>query len=122
MPNNKKILVVDDEIDLLDLFCFGFEDLGYEVFRASSVDEAFNLLKTQKIDYLLSDLNVNNDSGLDLVDNYNNLSNKNHLKGIFIMTGFDEVDYDKYLEKGVSKVFIKPMTHIDVDQFISTLA
>lgn len=47
MANNKVILIVDDEADILDILEFELEDLGYSIRKAQSGNKAIELFKTR---------------------------------------------------------------------------
>ena len=64
--NKTSILIIDDEKDLLDVMSMGFEDLNYNVSLSRSVDEAMEFLNNESFDYLLTDLNLNKESGGEL--------------------------------------------------------
>jgi CheY-like chemotaxis protein len=54
----KRVLVVDDNEDILAVFREGLELHGYEVVTASGVNEALHLIATENFDVLLSDLHM----------------------------------------------------------------
>lgn len=52
----KKILIVDDESDLLMLLVFRLEKLGHEVTTATNGQEALDLIQKEKPDLIFLDL------------------------------------------------------------------
>jgi two-component system response regulator AtoC len=62
-----KILVVDDETNIREALGALLEDDGYNVSTASSVNEAFEALKGDQYDLVISDLRMNGLSGLDIL-------------------------------------------------------
>jgi len=59
----KKVLLVDDEVDLLDILKMDMESLGYEALTANNGQEALNIMKKVKdgslwINAVLSDINM----------------------------------------------------------------
>ena len=67
-----KILIVDDEPDLLEILAFQLEVLGCHPFQAKNGREAFDLIKNQQqqgqyFDAILSDFNMPQMSGLALL-------------------------------------------------------
>ncbi|HET6466376.1 MAG TPA: sigma-54 dependent transcriptional regulator [Nitrospiria bacterium] len=62
-----RILVVDDEPNMLDLFKKVLGKEGYEVVAASSGEEAVEKLETEGFDLLISDLKMPGVSGLELL-------------------------------------------------------
>ena len=61
-----RILLVDDEEEVLEYVA---ELLGhhYEIFKATNIQQAFKLLKTQEIDLVISDQVMNEGSGMELL-------------------------------------------------------
>lgn len=53
---HKKILVVDDEPDLLELVTFRLEKSGFRIIYASDAETALEILKTEIPDLILLDL------------------------------------------------------------------
>lgn len=51
----KRILIVDDEIDITDTFSLLFEVHGFEVMAASNGSDALNLLRDHLPDLIISD-------------------------------------------------------------------
>ncbi len=54
--NKKKILIVDDEPDVLRLTSLRLEKLGYEILTASNCEEALAAIQKEKPDLVLLDL------------------------------------------------------------------
>ncbi|MEL7342031.1 MAG: response regulator, partial [Bacteroidota bacterium] len=52
----KKILIVDDEADILDLLEYNLEKEGYEVIRAMDGEEAIAVAAKTKPDLILLDI------------------------------------------------------------------
>jgi len=63
----ERILVVDDALDTLELLERNLYSKGYQVFIASSVPEALQILDETPIDLVVTDLKMPEVSGLDLV-------------------------------------------------------
>ncbi|MBD3224399.1 MAG: response regulator [Caldithrix sp.] len=55
MPK-KKILVVDDDIDLVEAMRLTLENAGFEVIDAQDGDRGFELMKSEKPDLLILDI------------------------------------------------------------------
>jgi len=52
----EKVLVVDDEMDLLKLTCEYISSLGYEVLQANCAKDALEVLQTETVDIVFSDI------------------------------------------------------------------
>ncbi len=64
-----RVLVVDDEVELMTALCEMLEAHSYEAVGSSSPHEALNLLKQQDFDLLLSDLTMPDMDGIELLKN-----------------------------------------------------
>ncbi len=69
MQNQKTILAVDDEPSMLRLLEISLKQAGYKPVLARDGKEALQLVKTQTIDLVLSDLHMPSMNGLDLLKN-----------------------------------------------------
>lgn len=65
---NSKILLVDDDPDVLASTSALFSDTGYSVTACSSADEALESIKGNKYDVVLSDIKMPEISGIDLLE------------------------------------------------------
>ena len=92
MASQKKarILVVDDEDDLLSLLNNIVSSAGYEVITAEDGQEAINQLKTSKFDVALLDIQMPNKSGIEVLKFIQ--QNSKHTKSI-ILTGYADLKH-----------------------------
>ena len=63
-PQEKKVLVVDDEEDVNFYLCTALEDAGFQVDSARSVDEALRLIREQPPDFVSLDMVMPGKSGI----------------------------------------------------------
>ena len=64
---NYRILVVDDEIEYQRVFSYLLKRNGYDVITASGAREALNLLESNEINLIMTDLKMPDMDGLELV-------------------------------------------------------
>jgi DNA-binding response OmpR family regulator len=62
-----RVLVVDDEPDVLMLTCTALEDAGFDVIRAKDVPQARKLLSSEIPDVIVTDLMMPDESGYSLI-------------------------------------------------------
>jgi CheY-like chemotaxis protein len=86
--DEKKILVVDDEIHILSLFRDLFIDADYTVFTAESAEEALEILKKHSIMVMFLDLKLPGMSGLDLCKY---IRKNNRISIIHAITGYSNL-------------------------------
>lgn len=76
MENKPKILLVDDEKDMLDILSDFLDDEGFEVVTAENGLDALEILKKDsKFDLLLSDINMPKMKGFELIKKVRNQYN-----------------------------------------------
>ena len=99
----KRILVIDDEPDMVTFLCTLLEDNGYETLTAGDGDEGFSLMKTEKPDLISLDLLMPNKTGIKL---YREMRKDEEVKDIpvIMVTGFgkDDVpsmDFKEWIQK-----------------------
>ncbi len=100
------ILIVDDDETLRNALVFEFKRKGFTVLSAENGVQAFELLKANKINLVISDMRMPGGDGMSLLENIR-ASNPNIPNVIFI-TGFTDVTEAECLAKGAKKVFSKP--------------
>ena len=102
-----KILVVDDEEYLLELWEELFSILGYSILKATSGNEGIEIIKSNMIDILVTDLKMPDSDGLELL-NYVRDFYTGNIK-TYLCSGFlDEAKHDLSvykLERIISKPF-----------------
>lgn len=97
MSKNKKILIVDDEQDVLAYFEAVFQDSGYDTVVARDGLEGFELAKSEKPDLITLDIAMPEQSG---IKTYYQFKKHSALKEIpvIIITATDE-SYKSFLNK-----------------------
>jgi two-component system, chemotaxis family, chemotaxis protein CheY len=66
---SKKILAVDDSKTMREMVSFTLKNAGYELIEAEDGKHAISVLAGQKIDLVITDLNMPNMNGFDLIRN-----------------------------------------------------
>lgn len=103
-----KILAVDDSLDTLEVIQRNLTPEGYKVFTASSVNEAVNILETDSIDLVITDLKMPIVGGLDLIRHV-----RENLRDVEIMmiTGYPSIKGAvEAVKSGAEEYLVKPFT------------
>ncbi|TFG36563.1 MAG: response regulator, partial [Nitrospirales bacterium] len=101
-----RVLVVDDEMDVMTSLCAILSEVGYEVVGFTRSRDALEILKKQSFDVLLADLDMPDMNGLELLEKA--LGGDRYLLG-FIITGKGTVQTEmKALGVGAFDVIVKP--------------
>ncbi|MFC1556330.1 response regulator [candidate division KSB1 bacterium] len=105
MPS-KKILVVDDEDSIRQLFEEIFLSAGYDVITVESAEEALDLLENESIKVMFLDLNLPGMSGIELCKT---IRKENKEAYIYAVTGFTNIfGAPECLKAGFNDYFFKP--------------
>lgn len=111
----KKILVVEDEPDILELISEELRDSGFLVKTAISGNEAINILKKEKFDFVISDYRMPNGNGMSILNHVKKIDNP----PVFIfVSGQAEVSIEECLKAGAKKFITKPF---DLDEIVKEL-
>jgi DNA-binding NtrC family response regulator len=106
-PVRQSVLVVDDEENFLTLLKWYLSQRGYEVYAASSADEAFTFLQEHRVDIALLDIKLGGRDGLSLLEQI-----AAHAPGlrVIMMTAYPTVGSIKQaFDKGASRYLTKPV-------------
>ncbi|MBD0384429.1 response regulator [Paenibacillus sedimenti] len=105
------VLLVDDEEYVLDYLQESVEwnQCGIaKVYRASSVDEALDIVKKYPVPLLLTDIRMPEKSGLDLLETLHSQSPETK---VIVLSGYSEFEYaKKAIQHGAADYLLKPVT------------
>ncbi len=111
---NKKILVIDDEDDILDFVERVLKDAGFVVYKAKDAKQGLTVLQTEKIELILLDIMLPEMDGWQVMQM---LKSEERLKKIPVAMLTARVDaYDKIigLKEGAVDYICKPFTADDL--------
>jgi CheY-like chemotaxis protein len=104
----KKILLVDDDSFLLNMYSLKFEKSNYEVVSALSSQEAINKLKDGfKPDILIFDVIMPGMDGIDLLSAVRNQHLADQAKCMMLTNQGESVDIDKAKKIGIDGYIVK---------------
>jgi two-component system response regulator PilR (NtrC family) len=104
-----RLLIIDDELSIRELLEILFEKDGYVVHTAGSAEEGFEILRSQKIDLVLSDLNLPKMSGLDLL---REIKNHNIETDFIMMTAYGSTENAiEAMKEGAGNYVLKPFSN-----------
>lgn len=116
-----RVLFVEDDEDARELTSFILTSSGAEVTVAGSAAEALELIRTEKFDFLISDLGMPDEDGYSLIKKIRQLQpaqNKN-LPAIALTAYAGENDRQRALDAGFQKYLTKP---VDQNDLVAALA
>jgi CheY-like chemotaxis protein len=101
-----KILVVDGEETLRTAIAFDFKKKGFTVFSAENGAQAFDIVKAEKVDLVLSDMRMPGGDGMSLLESIRRYNPD--IPVLIFVTGFSEFSESECRSKGASGIFTKP--------------
>jgi CheY-like chemotaxis protein len=106
------VLVVDDEPELLEIFSQWLERSGCKVFAASNGAEALKLLEVEKVDALISDIQMPLVDGITLVRRIEEAGLS--IPSKVLLSGFARVNMHEIHALGVQTMLEKPLRRQDL--------
>ncbi|HPD57273.1 MAG TPA: response regulator [Smithellaceae bacterium] len=105
-----KILIVDDEKDIVDLIAYNLESEGFSVAKAYDGESAIRMIKAKKPDLVILDLMLPGINGIDVCKNLRANPATSDLPIIMLTAKADEVDKVVGLEIGADDYITKPFS------------
>ncbi len=112
MSGKKTILIIEDDILYGEILCEAIKNFGYEVHLAYSATGGMDVIKSEKLDLIFSDLNMPGMSGIALAGTVRSM----YLDiPIVLLTGIDSLSLIKEaLAAGVNDYLVKPIALDDL--------
>jgi len=106
----KKILIADDEPDILEIIQYNLQREGYEVITAKNGNEAIDLAKKYKPDLIILDIMMPGKNGIEVCNILRLQPAFNDTLIIFLTAMSDEGTEIKGLETGADDYLTKPVS------------
>ena len=118
--NGKKVLVVDDEPGQLALTYELASSMGFSCETATNGKEAIKKLSTAKFDLILSDIQMPQMDGFQLIKNVKKHPEWQHIP-VIALSGRTDVDANIYQKAGFHKNLLKPYKSEDLTNAIAEI-
>jgi len=116
----KKILIAEDSPTMRSLIVSTITALGdFEVVQAANGFEALRALPQEKVDLVITDINMPDINGLELVSFIKNNPNYRNTPLFIISTEGSERDREKGLSLGADAYLVKPFSPEELQKLIS---
>lgn len=107
----EKILVLDDEKEIINLLSTMLSNEDYEVYEASSGEESLNIIRNNKIDLALLDVMLSDISGFEVLKKIRESQN---FPVIMLTARGDDIDKISGLSIGADDYITKPFNPFEV--------
>lgn len=104
-----KILIVDDEVDILDLLEYNLEKEGYKVIRAMDGEEAIEKVKKTKPELILLDIMMPQLDGIETCRRIRNLPGMDSVYIVFLTARSEEYSELAGFDAGADDYISKPI-------------
>lgn len=105
----KKILITEDSSVMRSLLVSAIESMeGYRIVEATSGFDALRLLPREQVDLIITDINMPDINGLELISYVRNNPNYRSIPLFIISTEGGEKDLEKGLAIGADEYLVKP--------------
>jgi len=106
----EKILIVDDEPDILELVRYNLSREGYEIVCAESGEKALEYAQSKMLDLIILDLMLPGQDGLEVAKQLKSSSKSMHVPIIMLTAKGEEADIVTGLELGADDYVTKPFS------------
>jgi DNA-binding response OmpR family regulator len=106
----ERILVVDDEEDILELVRFNLSREGHEVLCAETGEKALEILKTKSVDLMVLDLMLPGMDGFSVAQRIKNDPSISHVPIVMLTAKSSETDVVAGLQLGAEDYITKPFS------------
>lgn len=108
--NKERILIVDDEEDILELVQYNVEREGYQTLCAVTGEQALQIVQTDKVDMVILDLMLPGINGLEVAKSIKRNPQKTNIPIIMLTAKGEETDIITGLELGADDYVTKPFS------------
>lgn len=117
--STKTILIADDSAAMRAMLVSTIEVCGdYNIVEAASGFEALRLLPREKVDLILTDINMPDINGLEFISYLRNNTNYVNIPVVIISTESSQKDIDKGKSLGANEYLIKPLDPAHLQQVV----
>jgi phosphate regulon transcriptional regulator PhoB len=110
MTSRRKVLVVDDEPDIVELVSYNLSKEGFDVSSAADGQEALAKIRETKFDFVILDLMLPGMSGMEICRVLRNDTETKSLPIVMLTAKGEEVDRVLGLEMGADDYVTKPFS------------
>ncbi len=117
MPEKKKLLIVDDEPNIRELYKEVFQSEGYEVVLASTGPEAIKLVKSEEPDLAIMDIRM---PGMDGVDAMHEILSQNNRLPVIINSAYTHYK-ENYMSWAADAYIVKSADMTELKKTVAEL-
>ena len=105
---SKKAITVDDSKTMRDMVSFTLKGAGFDVLEAEDGQDALSVLGDSKVDVIITDLNMPNMNGIELIKSLRGHNVHQHTPILMLTTEGDAGKKDEGKQAGATGWLVKP--------------
>jgi len=117
MERNPRVLVVDDEAYLREIIAFDLERAGYTVLQAANGREGLDIVKSETVDLVVSDVRMPSGDGIELLAEIRSLNPGR--PGFVFITAYSDISSNEALHLGAEGFLRKPIERDELLEVVS---
>lgn len=114
------LLIVDDEVEIIDSLAQYFELDGHTVFTATGGYAALEIVKKEKIDFIISDVRMPDGDGKTLLEEVRKIDSAE--PPLLLISGYTEITPSEAIKMGAIDMLAKPIDFELLDDHILRIA
>ena len=114
-----KLLLVEDDVNLRDIYYSRFQAEGYDLAVASNGEEALAMSVKEKPDLIILDVMMPRISGFDVLDILRSTPETSHTKVIMMSALSEQSDKDRGKSLGVDEYLVK--SQVTLEDVVTTV-
>ena len=111
---DRKVLVVDDEIHIVQVIAIKLRNNGFEVLTAENGAQALDIARTQKPDLVITDYQMPVMTGIEFIENLRQVADAAKTPVIMLTARGFAIDDDRKNELNVASLLSKPFSPREV--------
>ncbi|ACH37765.1 MULTISPECIES: response regulator [Citrifermentans] len=116
----KRILIAEDSNTMRSMLVSTIDELEkYSIVEAASGFEALRLLPREQVDLIITDINMPDINGLELISYVRNNPNYQLIPLFIVSTESGEKDLEKGLALGANEYIVKPFDPVRLQELVS---
>ncbi|GJM04120.1 MAG: two-component system response regulator [marine bacterium B5-7] len=109
---HKRILIIDDDIDMRQILSLKLKKLGYSVLEAEDGNAGLKKLKSESPDMVMVDVNMPGMDGFEFCEHAAKLKSEKHIPIMVMTAQDDQASIDKAYKKGATDFITKPINYV----------
>lgn len=119
--NKGNVLLIEDDLNLLYVYSLILEKNGYNVYQAKEAAEALEMAHSEKIDLIITDINLPGKSGLEIVTQFRRMVKYKNIPIVILSGVGTKQNVFRGIELGIDSFLTKPVNMLKLTETVHAL-